>query len=1664
MKSNRISKFGKFVVVIMSLVMTLGMLPNAALAETETSLGQVHVIVENTTFLEATEASRNEAPAWTGKLVDTYVDLKDDSTMMSLIVEALSDYEVVGAETGYISSINGLGEFDGGGESGWMGTINDWFTSEGFQNFTVEEDEIVDGDEIRIMYTTNGKGEDLGGTWGNSDKTVSNVSFSAGTLNPTFDKDTHTYTLTLSSTTTAVKVTPTASNKNFQIKTYLGTQADGTEYRRSADVPVTDGCVITVVCGDPSWPSMNDSTDAAQTYTFNVKIEQTPVTAWDGTTMTEPKKDTAGVYQIGTGEELAWFVNEYGVNGTAIIGVLTNDIDLNNKAWISTITSKSNSLKLDGQNHKITGLNATYGLIPKISTNSVLKNLTVYGKVSCNENNVGGIVGYTANDVTLENCVNYATVSGKDNVGGVAGYMTLSTGTTCIVKNCANYGTVTGTGEKVGGVIGYLYFNGSNFTFINCYNTTKISGTNNVGGVIGYAEKKGMSFTNCYNTGAISGTDAVGGLFGYARGSNQKNPLKVSNSYSSGSVSGTGSNVYPIVGKSYSNGDLVVLSTDTYYISGSKTDQRGGTPVTEKELKSAIGLDSKHFKSVCGDYPALVSQSDVTSHTKDTGIITKPTCTEGGYTTYTCPTCSITYKADFVEALDHDYCTHDIFSTCDDCQVEGENLIRKCRRDGCTATKSDPLTTYTITLPTETAGYTVASTSGYTTTVVKGEDYSFKVTIDNEYKKGTDFAVKVNDVAISEAGGVYTITNVTENKTITVIGVVPKTNADKGFTVTAPAGSTITAGRLHTYYKYDFVEPIEIGTTADGKVYAIFPVPSGSESFFRVQNPNGVTYWDFNSLSVGGSVEVTDEMLYIGSSEFTPDTVYSKFEKSIYDKADIYLNINAKNYLTLSSTGSNNTYELNVFRNWMALGNSTANTSVALPDVHYTVISPDGGESDVVTVTPDSKNSCVATVKANKKGTAIILVTYDAMTNADGLGGKQFSAIWPENTGVFVVSVDENTDTVTTNMKLNETLNAEYSKTDLDAEHDILFYVGDSGAEYSFKPEAGCTVTVARSTVGTSMTFNGFTDSNIVTVDDGTVTVKGLSTGTHIIKVTKGDAVTYQVVRARKVSYTLTGSDGKTIDKDNPAEAGEKVTVQFSGLISPIEKLAGVYNCNFGFYYKGQDDTTIRIPGGYYGVYTFNSSASLQNFEVTIPENWNSLSYTLSDGAIRIGGFGSFAGDHRSVRYVVGRPVNNTASEIDGILSSLPDIVIPTVSYNVKDFESAVDALPTNIALSDKANVEAVRAKYKALTSDEKALVDADKLAKLEAAEAKIASFEKAKAVDDAVNALPAKDKLTLSDESKVTAAREMYKALANDEKALVKADSLTKLTSLEQRIADLKAAKAVDDEINTLPAENKVEISDKAKVEDVKAKYNALTPEQKALVASASTEKLEKLEKVIADKEAAKAVDDKIESIDMSASDRAVKVANVKADYNALTENQKKFVTKLDILEGYEAQLADEEKAAAVDALIDEIDNDITLNSKKAVRKARKAYDDLTPAQKNLVENYAALTRAEAELSSLLIQQAEDLINALPEKDEITLNDKEAIEEARAAYDELTDDEKKEISNDTFKKLTDAEKAYEKIVPKTGDNNNVFAYSAVLMVSAVAFMGVVICRKKRSM
>mgnify|MGYP004510954419 CR=1 FL=1 len=553
--------------------------------------------------------------------------------------------------------------------------------------------------------------------------------------------------------------------------------------------------------------------------------------------------------------------------------------------------------------------------------------------------------------------------------------------------------------------------------------------------------------------------------------------------------------------------------------------------------------------------------------------------------------------------------------------------------------------------------------------------------------------------------------------------------------VRAPLGSTVSAGYLTGSYHYYFAKPTVV--TTETEVVATFVgLPEDKPVFVRVQHPDGVTYWNFadirNDKKVGdglcgkmnedGEVIITAEDLAIGDTAFNKSTIY-RFEKNGVDRGDIYLNINAKGY---KSMNVGETYNLNVFRNWQAI-ESFANAYIALPDMHYQVVDVNGQPSDVVSITPDANNSSAATMTANKAGTAIVLITYDSMFHPEGSGTSgtrgEFTAIWPECTGVFVVTVDADGTGIQTNMtidRMDSQLTAESDK-NIDAEHDILFYLDSAGAEYSFKPESGCTVTVARSTVSDKMTFNGFTSDGISVAADGTVTVSGLTTGRHIIRVEKNGVANYQVVTTRQVTLKLLDKDGKEVSADTEFKPGDQVTLQFWGLLNPQEKLATAYNFNFKLHFKGADDTYFDSDAGSdVGVYNFSSSPELQRITITIPEDWNGTTYQLT-GALSKGGFAGHA-THREIAYGTGRAPVMDAPTASGNLARLPQVTLKMTGY--KDLQEPADKVTDlinaigTVSKDSGSALKAARAAYDKLTKEQKALVPADVLQALIDAEA----------------------------------------------------------------------------------------------------------------------------------------------------------------------------------------------------------------------------------------------------------------------------------------------------------------------------------------------------------
>ena len=232
------------------------------------------------------------------------------------------------------------------------------------------------------------------------------------------------------------------------------------------------------------------------------------VTASAAITPSTPNKDSNGVYQIGTTEELYGFaqlVNRFEPSASAVLtkdivvntGVLKADGNLADDtsgftSW-TPIGNSSNQYtgKFDGQNHTISGLyfndtsTSSAGLFGYLGSGGEIKNVGVIDSYLCGYCEVGGVCGYNYKG-TITGCYNTGTVSGGSEVGGVCGRNFSGK-----ILGCYNTGTVSGI-DSVGGVCGFNHEG----TITGCYNTGTVSGRGvQVGGVCGYKEG---TITGCY--------------------------------------------------------------------------------------------------------------------------------------------------------------------------------------------------------------------------------------------------------------------------------------------------------------------------------------------------------------------------------------------------------------------------------------------------------------------------------------------------------------------------------------------------------------------------------------------------------------------------------------------------------------------------------------------------------------------------------------------------------------------------------------------------------------------------------------------------------------------------------------------------------------------------------------------------------------------------------------------------------------------------------------------------------------------------------------------------------------------------------------------------------------------------------------------------------------
>ncbi len=207
------------------------------------------------------------------------------------------------------------------------------------------------------------------------------------------------------------------------------------------------------------------------------------------------------------------------------------------------------------------------------------------------------------------------------------------------------------------------------------------------------------------------------------------------------------------------------------------------------------------------------------------------------------------------------------------------------------------------------------------------------------------------------------------------------------------------------------------------------------------------------------------------------------------------------------------------------------------------------------------------------------------------------------------------------------------------------------------------------------------------------------------------------------------------------------------------------------------------------------------------------------------------------------------------------DVVSYTVSTDpsVLAVADALALVPdaANVQLSDRGVIEAARAAYEVLDSEQRQHIAPSDVTKLSAAEERLAELQaekdardkqEATEVTNMITALPSAANVTLDDEEQVTAAYDAYQALSPEGKALIKNISLNKLNAVKAKLDELLEEKAREDAsdvtamIRALPDAGSVSLSDKQTVREVEDAYNGLSDLAKSFVPAAVSSKLNAL------------------------------------------------------------------------------------------------------------------------------------------------------------------------------------------------------------------------------
>ena len=243
----------------------------------------------------------------------------------------------------------------------------------------------------------------------------------------------------------------------------------------------------------------------------------------------KPPEEVDGYYEIYNQGQLRWFaelVNKTASDSeTKLNARLMKDIAMDGTEWTPIGTNaKPFTGTFDGNGNTITGLTCTdtsayYVGLVGYASGATIQNVTVKESAFNGKSYIGAVCGRIVNG-TITNCHAVKTTIGElgrnnypQYCGGIVGEPAVRGDGTCVVTDCTNSGTVSGRFD-LGGIAGQV----DHATVQRCFNTGIVTGSNSeIGGIAGRVDH--ATVQRCFNSGAVTGGwPSIGGIAGQADG------------------------------------------------------------------------------------------------------------------------------------------------------------------------------------------------------------------------------------------------------------------------------------------------------------------------------------------------------------------------------------------------------------------------------------------------------------------------------------------------------------------------------------------------------------------------------------------------------------------------------------------------------------------------------------------------------------------------------------------------------------------------------------------------------------------------------------------------------------------------------------------------------------------------------------------------------------------------------------------------------------------------------------------------------------------------------------------------------------------------------------------------------------------------------------------